>query len=261
MVPIVENAEWERVNVMKHVDRLRVVSTYTETVLILVVIQILITLFIIMLSSIIGNHFRDNSQPIPSIVAGLFILIAFAIALLIILVKKISEKYPLNVVFVIIYSISMAIATAIWNIELCILYKLAIFGISLVLFTSALLIGAAIKANLLNHLLIIIITLLAISIVILIVGFVLSVWLFKYATIGVYVGVQILFFIITIFISHFTVGKSRYLILYPNYSLAAIILYTIFFSTLSVNTDIWNVYNKTGNCSIQFELTENVISI
>ena len=59
---------------------------------------------------------------------------------------------------------------------------------------------------------------------------------------------------ITIFISHFTVGKSRYLILYPDYSLAAIILYTIFSSSLSVNTGIWKVYNKTGNCSIQFEL-------
>uniref|UniRef100_A0A5K4F5K3 Protein lifeguard 4 n=1 Tax=Schistosoma mansoni TaxID=6183 RepID=A0A5K4F5K3_SCHMA len=255
MVPIVENAEWERVNVMKHVDRLRVVSTYTETVLILVVIQILITLFIIMLSSIIGNHFRDNSQPIPSIVAGLFILIAFVIAVLVVLVKKISEKYPLNVMFVIIYSIFMAIAMAVWSIELCILYKLAIFGISLVLFTFALLIGAAIKADSVDHLINILISLLVLSVVIAVVGFVLSVLKKrKFPTIGVYVGVQILFFIITIFISHFTVGKSRYLILYPDYSLAAIILYTVFSSSLSVNTGIWKVYNKTGNCSIQFEL-------
>ena len=73
----------------------------------------------------------------------------------------------------------MAIAMAVWSIELCILYKLAIFGISLVLFISALLIGAAIKANLIDHLMIILITLLAISIVILVVGFVLSVLHYK----------------------------------------------------------------------------------
>uniref|UniRef100_A0A5K4FBH6 BI1-like protein n=1 Tax=Schistosoma mansoni TaxID=6183 RepID=A0A5K4FBH6_SCHMA len=261
MVLIVENDEWEGVNVMKHVDRLRVVSTYTKTVLILVTIQISITFVIIMLSSIPGINFLGNQELIPFIIAVVFVLIAFAIALLIILVKKISEKYPLNVMFVIIYSISMAIAMAVWRIELCILYKLAIFGISLVLFISALLIGAAIKANLIDHLLIIIITLLAISIVILVVGFVLSVLHYKYATTGVYIGVQILFFIITILISHFTVGKSRYLILYPNYSLAAIILYTIFFSTLSINTEILNVNDKTGNCSIQFKLTGNFIGI
>uniref|UniRef100_A0A5K4F7V8 BI1-like protein n=1 Tax=Schistosoma mansoni TaxID=6183 RepID=A0A5K4F7V8_SCHMA len=245
MVLIVENDEWEGVNVMKHVDRLRVVSTYTKTVLILVTIQISITFVIIMLSSIPGINFLGNQELIPFIIAVVFVLIAFAIALLIILVKKISEKYPLNVMFVIIYSISMAIAMAVWRIELCILYKLAIFGISLVLFISALLIGAAIKANLIDHLLIIIITLLAISIVILVVGFVLSVLHYK----------------ITILISHFTVGKSRYLILYPNYSLAAIILYTIFFSTLSINTEILNVNDKTGNCSIQFKLTGNFIGI
>ncbi|CAH8644038.1 unnamed protein product [Schistosoma rodhaini] len=188
-------------------------------------------------------------------------LIALVIALLIVLVKKISEKYPLNVVFVIIYSISMAMAMAIWNLQLDVLYKLAIFGISLVLFTSALLIGAAIKGNLVDHSMIIIISLLSTSIVILVVGAVLSVFHNKKSTLGVYIGVQILFFIITIFISHFTVGKSRYIFLYPNYSLAAILLYTIFFSTLSVNTDIWNVYNITESYIIQFKLTENVINI
>ncbi|CAH8619443.1 unnamed protein product [Schistosoma rodhaini] len=259
MVPIVENDEWEGVNVMKHVDRLRVVSTYTKTVDCTLSLKVIHNYRCLYLFN--GINFLGNQELIPFIIAVVFVLIAFVIAVLVVLVKKISEKYPLNVMFVIIYSISMAIAMAVWSIELCILYKLAIFGISLVLFTFALLIGAAIKANLIDHLLIIIITLLAISIVILVVGFVLSVLHYKYATTGVYIGVQILFFIITIFISHFTVGKSRYLILYPNYSLAAILLYTIFFSTLSINTEILNVNDKTGNCSIQFKLTGNFIGI
>ncbi|CAH8644277.1 unnamed protein product [Schistosoma rodhaini] len=258
MVTIVENAEWEGVNVMKPFDRLRVVSTYIKTVLILVAIQISITFVIIMLSSIPEITSGNGQQPIPSIIAVVLGLIALVIALLIVLVKKISEKYPLNAILAIIYSIFMAMAMAIWNIELSILYKLAIFGISLVFFTSALLIGAAIKTN---HFMIILISFLVIFIITAAIAIALIVWSCKYATIGVYIDVQLLFFIITIFISLFTVGKSSYLFLYSNYSLAAIILYTIFSSSLSVNTDIWNVYNKTVNCSIQFKLTENMINI
>ncbi|CAH8644260.1 unnamed protein product [Schistosoma rodhaini] len=182
-------------------------------------------------------------------------------ALLIVLVKKIREKYPLNFLFVIIYSIFMAIAMTVWNLPLDLLFKLAIFGISLVLFTSALLIGAAIKADSVNHLINILISLLVIFIMITAIAIVRIVWSCKYSTIGVYIGVQFLFFIITTFISHFTVGKSKYLFLYPNCTLAAILLYTIFSSSLSVNTDIWKVFSKTGNCSIQFKLTENVINI
>ncbi|CAH8644069.1 unnamed protein product [Schistosoma rodhaini] len=254
MVPNVENAEWEGVNVMKPVDRLRVVSTYTKTVLIFLTIQISITFVIIMLSSIIGYYFQGNKESTQSIVAGLFLLIALVIALLILLVKKISEKYPLNVVFLIIYSIFMAIATAVWDIKLCFLLKLAIFVISLVLFTSALLIGAAIKSYSVDHLMNILISLSVTSVVTAVVGSVLFVLKRQYSAIGVYIGVQLLFFNITILISHFTVGKSRYLILYPNYSLAAIILYSIFSSSLSVNTGIWEVYNETENSVIQFKL-------
>ncbi|CAH8644173.1 unnamed protein product [Schistosoma rodhaini] len=151
-------------------------------------------------------------------------------------------------------SVFMAIAMAAWSKELCILYKLANFGISLVLFTYALLIGAAIKADSVDQIINILIFFLVISVVIAVVGSVLCVLKYKKSTIDFYIGAQILFFIITILISHFTVGKSSYLILYPNYSQAAIILYTTFSSSLSVNTGIWEVFNKTVNCSIQFKL-------
>ncbi|CAH8644291.1 unnamed protein product [Schistosoma rodhaini] len=103
MVTIVENAEWEGVNVMKPFDRLRVVSTYIKTVLILVAIQISITFVIIMLSSIPEITSGNGQQPIPSIIAVVLGLIALVIALLIVLVKKISEKYPLNAILAIIY--------------------------------------------------------------------------------------------------------------------------------------------------------------
>ncbi|CAH8289436.1 unnamed protein product, partial [Schistosoma rodhaini] len=81
------------------------------------------------------------------------------------------------IIFLLIFqSISMAIAMAIWNLQLDVLYKLAIFGISLVLFTSALLIGAAIKANLIDHLMIILISFLVLSIVIVAIAIALIVW-------------------------------------------------------------------------------------
>ncbi|CAH8289399.1 unnamed protein product, partial [Schistosoma rodhaini] len=73
----------------------------------------------------------------------------------------------------------MAIAMTVWNLQLDVLFKLAIFGISLVLFTSALLIGAAIKADSVDHLINILISLLVISVVIAVVGAVLSVLHYK----------------------------------------------------------------------------------
>ncbi|CAH8613552.1 unnamed protein product [Schistosoma haematobium] len=151
----------------------------------------------------------------------------------------------------------MATALGVWNAQLDAIVKLAVFGISLVLFTCGLLIGAAIKADLADHLMSILISFSVISVLIVIVAVVLSFWKhYKYYTIGVYIGAQIILLIVTIFLSYLTVGKSRYLLLYPNYALASILLYTIFFSTLSINTDIINV-NKTNSSIFQFQLTEH----
>ncbi|CAH8621302.1 unnamed protein product [Schistosoma haematobium] len=61
---------------------------------------------------------------------------------------------------------------------------------------------------------------------------------FQHGAMGVYIGAQISLFIITVLISYVTVGKSRYLLFYPNYSLAAVLLYIMFFSTLLINTNI-----------------------
>uniref|UniRef100_A0A095ATI5 Uncharacterized protein n=1 Tax=Schistosoma haematobium TaxID=6185 RepID=A0A095ATI5_SCHHA len=151
----------------------------------------------------------------------------------------------------------MATAFGVWNAQLEAIVKFVVFVISLVLFTCGLLIGAAIKTDLADQLMSILISFSVISVVIVIVAVVLSFWKdYKYYTIGVYIGAQILLFIFTIFLSYLTVGKSRYLLLYPNYALASILLYTIFFSTLSINTDIINV-NKTESSIFQFQLTEH----
>ncbi|VDP45974.1 unnamed protein product [Schistosoma margrebowiei] len=232
-------------------------------------------------------------------------------------------------------SIGVATAFGVWNVELDPLQRLIVFGISLVLFTSALMIGAAIKTDLADHIISITIFLMAISVVIVTVAVVLnrpiiqasieritasicadmfhppqgnikrgelnlpnryeinaieltylpevhsdfityshvqvlfnvnvmlncsnefteSSSCFQSYTTGVLIGAQISMFIVTIFISYLTVGKSRYLLLYPNYSLTSIFLYAVFFSTLSFNTDIINV-NKNGSSIFQFQMTE-----
>ncbi|CAH8587502.1 unnamed protein product [Schistosoma intercalatum] len=167
-------------NIIQHDNRITVVSTYTKTVLILVTVQISVSFVIIMLSSLLKMIVQESGQWIAFTIAGLIILIASVIALLIAFVKKINENYPLNVALVIIY----------------------------------------------------------------------------YYTIGVLIGTQILMFIVTIFLSYSTVGKSRYLFFYPNYALASIFLYTVFFLTSSINTDIINA-NKTNSSIFQFQITEH----
>ncbi|CAH8587486.1 unnamed protein product [Schistosoma intercalatum] len=244
-------------NIIQHDNRITVVSTYTKTVLILVTVQISVSFVIIMLSSLLKMIVQESGQWIAFTIAGLIILIASVIALLIAFVKKINENYPLNVALVIIYSICMATSFGVWNAQLDAIVKLAVFVISLALFTCGLLIGAAIKTDLADHITSIALSLMVISVVTLIVAVVLSIWYnLKYYTIGVLIGTQILMFIVTIFLSYSTVGKSRYLFFYPNYALASIFLYTVFFLTSSINTDIINA-NKTNSSIFQFQITEH----
>ncbi|CAI2731911.1 unnamed protein product [Schistosoma spindalis] len=257
MVECLELKNIERVNKMnmkEHVDRLLVVSTYTKTVLILVAIQISLSFVIIMLLSLLNKNVQNNWQLISSIIAGLFLLVAFVILLLVTFVKKINESYPLNVALAVVFSVCMATALGVLDTHLDAFHRLTIFGISLVLFTCALLIGAAIKTELADRLISILMPILVISLLILTVAVVLNFWNeYKDPTIGVFIGAQISLFIITVFISYVTVGKSRYYLFYPNYSLAAILLYIMFFSNLLVNTDIRMVFNRTESCMFQFD--------
>ncbi|CAI2731921.1 unnamed protein product, partial [Schistosoma spindalis] len=201
MFAMVENLRWKNIeginlmNIMQHDDPLIVVSTYTKTVLLLIEIQISVSFIIIMLSSLLRMNVQNSWQLISSIIAGILLLISFVIVLLIAFVKKINEKYPLNVVLVFIYSVCTATALGVWYTHLDIYVKLAIFGISLVLFTCALLIGGAIKTDLADHLMSVLISFSVISVIIVLVALVLSVLRYKYQAIGVYVFEELLFLI------------------------------------------------------------------
>ncbi|CAH8538100.1 unnamed protein product [Schistosoma turkestanicum] len=248
-IPLMESSKC-KVNKLKEADRLMIVSEYTKTVLMLAIIQIFITFCVVIIASkiILRIQFKTKLDfTVQLIVAGLYVLVAFLMVLLIGVAKNISESYPLNVVFVIFYSIFMSTALGFSITKPCIPLTFGVFVISLIIFISALLIGAAIKAQLVDYSAAILISFSFLSLVILTVFTVFNVWKHKDVGIGVDIGAEILLFFITIFVSHLTVGKSRYFIFHPNFALASIFLYTTFFATLSVNIDVSKHFlNKTS---------------
>ncbi|CAH8613462.1 unnamed protein product [Schistosoma haematobium] len=214
----------ELINILKY-DHLLIISTYTRTVLILVALLIGVMLLIIIISC--------------------QLVIASVIALLIAFIKKIYEKYPLNVGLAIIYSICVATAIGLWNLDVAITIQLVAFVINLTIFTYALLIGALIETSLMDSFKVLLIILSVISAIIISAMVKVVIILFKCA--------EILLFIMTIFYSYFTVGKSQYRLFYPNYTLAALLLYIMFSTALPITDDLvytimnnWNVTNSTG---------------
>ncbi|CAH8603537.1 unnamed protein product [Schistosoma curassoni] len=223
----------ELINILKY-DHLLIISTYTRTVLILVTVLIGVMLLVISCQlTLIMIKFASYY----SIFVDILLVIASVMALMIAFVKKIYEKYPLNVGLAIIYSICVASATGLWNLDVAITIQLVPFVINLTIFTSALLIGASIETSLMDSFKVLLIILSVISAII--ISAMVIVYLFQQN--------------MTIFYSYFTVGKSRYRLFYPNYTLAALLLYIMFSTALPITDDLvytiknnWNVTNSTG---------------
>ncbi|CAH8538017.1 unnamed protein product [Schistosoma turkestanicum] len=239
-IPWMDSSKW-KVNKLTKADCLLIVSDYTKTVLLLAAIQISISFCVVIISSVIIRKTIDPISPKKQlIVTVISVLIALLIALVIAVLKMIRESYPLNFVFAIFYSIFLSTALEVLNTEFSILLTLAAFAISLITFTCALLIGAAITTSLADHARAMLILFGVISFVFLGVWIARNVLQLKAAVMYVDIVAEILLFFITIFVSHLTVGKSRYLFFYPNYALASIFLYTVFFANLSINIDIFD---------------------
>ncbi|CAH8548561.1 unnamed protein product [Schistosoma turkestanicum] len=100
--------------------------------------------------SIAGQIVSKTDTTAQILIAVSFTSIGFAIAIVIGVVKKFTENYALNVAFVIVYSTCMAMVLGISNTVLSPVTTFVIFVISLVIFTSALLIGAAIQTRLVD---------------------------------------------------------------------------------------------------------------
>ncbi|CAI2731906.1 unnamed protein product [Schistosoma spindalis] len=175
-------------------------------------------------------------------------VIASVMALLIAFAKKINEKYPLNVSLAIIYSICVATAIGFWNLDVPITIHFGAFAIDLAIFTFALLIGASIETNLMDSFKVLLFILLVISAIIITVMVVIYYLHSDDAVVlGLFICAEILLFIMTIFFSHFTVGKSRYRLFYPNYTLAALLLYIMFSTALPITDDLFRIIMNNWN--------------
>ncbi|CAH8508935.1 unnamed protein product [Schistosoma turkestanicum] len=245
------------VNELWKSDRLLMVSSYTSRVLIRTTIQIVITLFVVIISSpLIEETMFKEYLIYQLIIAGLFASIGLAIAIVTAVVKKFIDKYAMNFVFVIIYSTCMAIVLGVSNTMLGAITTLGVSIISLVIFISALLIGAAIKTSLVDQSVTILLSVDVVWAVIETVSIVLNSLKIMRAVIGLDIVAEILLFIITIFVSHITVGKLRYILFYPIYALASIFLYSMFclilYQTILLGSGLFSrdcSWKCTWNCS------------
>ncbi|CAH8603941.1 unnamed protein product, partial [Schistosoma margrebowiei] len=235
--------------IYKRRNKLSNMSTYAKIVFIILTIQLLDTLFIMIIFSTSYVVRSLGKSGIESIILGVLVFIAVVTGLLIAFVKEISDTFPLNVITLFIYTITLATAIEIIDILVDIVTKLGAFGISLILFTSALLIGAAIKTRLADYLTAILI--LFIIAAILIAGAVILITIFKHASAAIifYILTDILLFVITIFISQITVGKLQLRIFRTEYTLAALLLYNMFSATYLTTTGMVCNINSTCNSS------------
>ncbi|XP_018652884.1 hypothetical protein Smp_162320 [Schistosoma mansoni] len=111
--------------------------------------------------------------------------------------------------------------------------KLGAYGISLILFIAALLIGAAIKKRLTDY--------------------------STSAAVVFYVLTDIASFFITIFVSQITVGKSALRIFCTEYVLAALLLYNMFSTTYLITTHmVCNINPTCNNSNASVSLSDNL---
>ncbi|CAH8606628.1 unnamed protein product [Schistosoma bovis] len=129
-------------------------------------------------------------------------------------------------------SICVATEIGLWNLDVAITVQLVAFVINWTIFTSALLIGASIETSLMDSFKVLLIILSVISA--LIIPPMVIVYFFQQNMI--------------IFYSHFTVGTLRYRLFYPNYTLAALLLYIMFSTALPITDDL--VYTMRNNWNV-----------
>ncbi|CAH8288040.1 unnamed protein product, partial [Schistosoma mattheei] len=241
-------------------SKLSNMSTYTKIVFIILTIQLLNTLFIMiifcyreLMNQLLSSFFISyvirslEDSMVRSIVLSVLVFIAVVTALLIAFVKEISDTFPLNVITLFIYTITLATAIEILDILVGMGAKLGAFGISLTLFTSALLIGAAIKTRLADYLTAIVILFIIAAISFAVASILITIFKHSSAAIIFYILTDILLFVITIFVSQITVGKLQLRIFCTEYTLAALFLYNMFSTTYLTTTGM--ICNITSTCN------------
>ncbi|CAH8584705.1 unnamed protein product [Schistosoma intercalatum] len=238
MLPDVYDSSWKyksrsiTTNIY-NISNSSIIPYYTKEVFILLSIEIAITLLIIMILSIlfIAGYLWNSWTVFLWVLAWS----AFALAMLIIFYQKIRDEHPLNIFLLVIYSIWIGTAIGISVLKLCMYLKVTAIAITLISFICSILIGAAIRTRLADQFLSILIYIMILStafVAAAIVFYVLKLWV---ALVALDIGADILLFLITICFSQFTVGKSEVRVFFPYWTLAVLVLYTLFYIDLSNN--------------------------
>ncbi|CAI2731818.1 unnamed protein product [Schistosoma spindalis] len=209
------------------------IPDYTKQVYLFLSIEIAITILIIMIFSMPSiSVYLSNPW---TVILWVLIWSAFALEMLMIFYHKIRDEHPLNICLLIIYSIWIGTAIGISVLKLCVYWKVIAIAITLISFICSIFIGAAIQTRLADHFVSILIFIVILSIVFVaaaIVFYVLDRWV---ALVSLFVGADIVLLLITICFSQFTVGKSQVRIFFPYWTVAALVLYTLFYIDLSNN--------------------------
>uniref|UniRef100_A0A5K4F9F6 Bax inhibitor 1 n=2 Tax=Schistosoma mansoni TaxID=6183 RepID=A0A5K4F9F6_SCHMA len=235
------------------------ISLYNKKIFIILIIQLIITFFISIIFYGLNQTKFFKESLTRSIMSVILLFITSVLALLIAFVKKISDTFPLNVIILFTYTIIVATTDETLDILMGIPIKLGAYGISLILFIAALLIGAAIKKRLTDYSTVILTLLPIIAIVIIVASFLITKFPSWSAAVVFYVLTDIASFFITIFVSQITVGKSALRIFCTEYVLAALLLYNMFSTTYLITTHmVCNINPTCNNSNASVSLSDNL---
>uniref|UniRef100_A0A5K4F8U5 Inhibitor of apoptosis-promoting Bax1 family protein n=1 Tax=Schistosoma mansoni TaxID=6183 RepID=A0A5K4F8U5_SCHMA len=235
------------------------ISLYNKKIFIILIIQLIITFFISIIFYGLNQTKFFKESLTRSIMSVILLFITSVLALLIAFVKKISDTFPLNVIILFTYTITLATTIETLDILVGISTKLGAYGISLILFIIALLIGAAIKIKLADYLTVILILLAIIAVVIIVASLLITKFPSWSAAVVFYVLTDIASFFITIFVSQITVGKSALRIFCTEYTLAALLLYNMFSTSYVITTGmVCNITNTCNNSNVSVSLSDNL---
>ncbi|CAH8645840.1 unnamed protein product [Schistosoma rodhaini] len=232
------NSSWmynsrSKVTTVLNGSNISALSEYTKRVFLILGIEIAITLLIIIILSVLETV--QNTQNPWTDLPWILICFAFVLGMLIIFDKAITNNYPLSVGLLIIHSIliGFAIGISIWKV--CVYLKIAAIAITLISFICSIFIGGAVKTRLADHFLFILINIVIVSIAFVAAGTVFYVLERQAALVALEVGADIILFLITICATQFTVGKYPLRVFPPYWTLAALIMYALFYANLSNN--------------------------
>nr|CAH8846024.1 unnamed protein product [Trichobilharzia regenti] len=201
--------------------------SYTRMVMLLVGIEILVSIVVTLSVSALSNYIQDILKCIK-ILTIISVVIADMSALLLLAVPKIRLLLPLNLIILIVYTISASFMAGLPFACMSIPWELASWGTTLLLFFSTVVGGAFIRVNLMGYWLSIFLFLVFEFIAVLVTTIVLYTLVeFEIAMTVFGGGMAVMMIILAIISGQMTFGRPGLRTIDPDYCLASLILHAI----------------------------------